>query len=357
MSNVSGAVAQKRPRAIHAANANQAAVSLDKQQFLNLCSQANTRVDLAERRFSAWLSSLAIAYGRAWQSHKDFLARLDKTAAQRPLAIEVLLDAGLAFFPGAAGGAIADVMKRLNQGTPMIDGMKDLAKWGLRSNALVGVMRAAPTASMAERFRAFPTDPLQWQNEVNLRVQSELAQVTAIIEDWQNKTNTGDPNFAPDFNPLEKVDAALVLRPRDRAPAGLLDKAMPKIAGAVRDVGAILFKPRPEDAVMLEAASGLGVLAGATRSRRLVDLRPVNQPAIQAAFERGFLVAWFSENGYAVLRRVHQNFYGHEVGDKLIAYGEQIGLRSARDMVTSCRRRISEEIRARIENSPAFRTR
>jgi hypothetical protein len=46
------------------------------QRFINLCSEANTIVDLAERKFSAWLSSVAWAYSDSWANHTKFLGKL-----------------------------------------------------------------------------------------------------------------------------------------------------------------------------------------------------------------------------------------------------------------------------------------
>src|SRR5262249_15134340 len=80
----------------------------DQQQFLNLCAQANTKVDLAERRFGAWLSSVTLAYSQAWTKHTTFLK--DAEVAAR-LTEDLILGAALAFFPGGVGGVVGSLVK------------------------------------------------------------------------------------------------------------------------------------------------------------------------------------------------------------------------------------------------------
>jgi hypothetical protein len=203
------------------------------QDFLNRCSQANTLVDLAERKLSAWLSSIGSAYSDAWTTHTKFITGI---GTQAKLAQDIVLGAALALIPGAVGGVlgdmmkitkdaakdtwtsalvrnkmafVADVMSDLQLGTPTIDGIKDLAKWGLRSGAVVGM--TSITLPVGDVYKKFPTDPLVWQNDINERVQTELANLTQFIESWQNAVNSNDNRFVPDFDPYAKISEALKL--------------------------------------------------------------------------------------------------------------------------------------------------
>ena len=151
-----------------------------RQNFLNLCSQANTHVDLAERKISAWLSSIGSGYSDAWTTHTKFLGKI---GAKSKLAEDLILNAALALVPGVLGGMfgdalkitkdaakdtfsaavlrnkmplVADVMIDFSAGSPTVDGLKDLAKWSLRSGAVIGA--SGLTIPIAAAFQKFPTD-------------------------------------------------------------------------------------------------------------------------------------------------------------------------------------------------------
>jgi hypothetical protein len=198
-----GPVIQRDPPAAAAPTAAPAATAEQKQAFLNKCSEANTMIDLAQRTYSAWLSSISIAYGQAWRAHSDVLTSA-KSKAQT--ADSIVLGAVLAFVPGGAGGLVGEMMKECEAGAFLIDGMKDLAKWGLRT----GGAAAGPAAGPG--FQAFPTDPGQWQNQANVRAMTELAVATKQVLDWQHAVNTNDANFDPSFDPTAAVDAALTIK-------------------------------------------------------------------------------------------------------------------------------------------------
>jgi hypothetical protein len=212
---------------------------MTKQQFLNSCSEATTTVLAADLSFSAWLSGIAIAYSDAWKTHTDFIKAM---GSQAKLAQDILLGAALAFIPGAMGGvlsdvmkmsikannetwlvaavrsnlpAVADVMRDLKAGTPTIDGVKDLAKWGWRNPDLTGL-----TVPVNDAYKKFPADPLVWQNSVNERVKTELANVTRLIVSWEHAVNTNDKRFVCDFDPAKKVRKALYFVPKTIGPVG-----------------------------------------------------------------------------------------------------------------------------------------
>lgn len=256
-----------------------------RQAFLNLCSQANTLVDLAERRFSAWLSSLAIPYGKGWTNHT---AALKEAETEARLASDLILNAALAFIPGGVGGIVGETFKRLDAGAFVVDSIKDLGKWGMRSGAIIGATPNVVTFGVSPAgLKAFPADPLQWQNEINSRVQTELADATRHIERWQNAVNTGERNFDPSFNPVEKVTLALAIRTANGTVAQLV---------------------------------------------MLTPLTQEEQDRHRRQFEQGWMTEWVRTQAFATYVTLSQFAWGRTV-DRLEAYGKRIGLPNLRKEV------------------------
>jgi hypothetical protein len=270
-------------------------ITPETQQFLNLCSQANTLADEAERRFSAWLSSVTVAYAQAWSDHTRVLKDIE---LQARLVNDLILNAALAFIPGGAGGLIGDSMKRLTTASFLIDGAKDLGKWGMRSGAIVGLPGGFSFPS-APALRAFPTDPLVWSNNVNIRVQSEMAAVTQAIEGWQDAVNRGDANFQANFNPVEKARAALILNPPDEP------------------------------------------------SRALIDLVPVHVAEMEKNFEAGFLATWIDKFSFEASSSMSpaawDGIFGDGARQKLIKYGNSVGIPDTSKLIQDAYNRDYQE--------------
>jgi len=293
-----------------------------RQDFLNRCSQANTLVDLAERKFSAWLSSIGSSYSDAWTTHTKFIAGI---GTQAKLAEDLLLGAALALIPGAIGGVLGDMMKitkdatkdtwsaallrnnmavvanvmsDLQLGTPTIDGIKDLTKWGLRSGAVVGV--TGVTIPVGNVYKKFPTDPLVWQNGINERVQTELATVTELIESWQNAVNTNDNRFVPNFNPYDKVRDALKFDLKTFNPTG----------------------PPSTDILLLV---------------------PVNQPDVSKIYQGGFLTTWIDKYSWEASDAMSPPtwdgwgvFGCRGIKGDIADYGERLDLKDVEAFVDAC---------------------
>lgn len=224
-------------------------IEMNKQEFLNFCGEANTKIDNAYKAARKWMIGLAIAYGNAYKKHTETLSG---QAAKYRLLEGLVLGAALAFVPGGMSGVIGATMKKKQYGDFMIDGVKDLNKWG---------WRVAPTLppSNSDGLQAFPTDPLQWRNHVEENVEGESLAVGKTLEGWQHKTNQNDPNFYRDFNPVEKVDEAL------------------KIADT-----------------------------------KLEELPEVDHKATADDFERGMWTAWLKEFGYIAYTESHM-IYGDQM--------------------------------------------
>jgi len=181
--------------------------------FLRLTNEVNTRIDLADRRARAWLASLATSYRRAWKSHRDVLTEQDDQNLFKEklklLPLQIVLGAGLAFIPGGVGGVIGSRMKKAGESDFMVDGIKDLWKWGLRSTGQAGIQGGIAVPATAPALKAYPLDPEQWEGKETERIAGELAQATTTLLDWQVKARTSDPSFALNFDPIESMELAL----------------------------------------------------------------------------------------------------------------------------------------------------
>lgn len=173
-----------------------------KAQFLEKCSQATGRVQIAQFRFSAWLSSISIAYGNAFEAHNRLLGSISAT---EKLAQDMLLGFALAFLGGGVGGSVGAAMKAAESSEFMIDGIKDLAKFSVRGPGSAAVFQASSLKGM-------PSSPLQWQNSINEKVASEMALVAEQINDWRKAVATDDQSFNAGFDPVAEVDADLTIR-------------------------------------------------------------------------------------------------------------------------------------------------
>jgi hypothetical protein len=135
--------------------------------------------------------------------------------------------------------------------------------------------------SVPAGLKAFPDDPNSWKEEINMRVQTELAIPTERIKTWQDLVNTNNPDFEPDFNPVDKVNDALSIR--------------------------------------------LASSAGQQQLILLVTLKEEEQDKLQQQFEQSWLYAWANTQAFNVFKGLSQFAWGR-VQDRLVAYGERIGL-------------------------------
>ncbi|WP_373530113.1 DUF4157 domain-containing protein [Nostoc sp.] len=194
---------------------------MSKQDFLNRCGQVNTIIDAADRGTTAWLLSVAIAYGDAWKNHTDTLIAQDNL---EKLQDELILGAALAFIPGGIGGMVGGALKNAKSSDFIIDGVKDLTKYVGRSPALSGLKGGGIVGSSGQGLKAFPTDPGQWQNQVALRIKSELLVATNNLELWQEIANS-KVSIALNFDPVVAMNGALVVQGQKAAALQPVDQA------------------------------------------------------------------------------------------------------------------------------------
>ena len=248
-------------------------VEMDRQEFLSLCSQANTRIDAVDRAARAWLSSLSVAYGKAYKDHTDVLR--DQAASER-LPGDLILGAALAFVPGGIGGIIGSAMRAAQAGDFLIDGVKDLAKYGMRTAGAA----AAAAAPRAPGLNAFPRDPLGWRGLEEVRINTELLEATNRLLEWQDRTNRNDPDFFLDFSPIEAIEECLTIK-----------------------------------------------------GKRVSELRPVDQNSQARHYEKGLWAKWLTLYGYRLVTRVIARTGGlvhhsveRNVGKKIKRRCEALGL-------------------------------
>jgi len=178
-----------------------------KQTFLNKCSEANTIIDLAQRKYAVWLGGTAAAYSTAWQNHADLMKSLEKSYR---LFEEILIGSLLAAIPGGVGGAIGKSLKAiqaLKTTDFIVDGVKDFVKYELRS-PIPGA--AIPPQSTGAIFKPMPDNPLVWESLTNMRAQQELARATQVVLSWQHAMNN-EENVDLSFDPVERVRAAMTI--------------------------------------------------------------------------------------------------------------------------------------------------
>lgn len=182
----------------------------DWQKFLERCQKCNTLLDLADRTFSAWLSSVTVAYGDAWKEHTGVLN--DQSAHER-LVNDMILNAVFAFLPGGVGGLIGKALKDAKAGDFIVDGLKDLTKWTLRGTGPVALTGGGPPSvgPSSSGLKAFPDDPLKWQSLTNLRTKSELALATKELLRWQGAAINRDKDFNPKIDPEQALKSCLTI--------------------------------------------------------------------------------------------------------------------------------------------------
>ena len=192
-------------------------VEMDKQAFLNRCAQATTSILSADQAMRVWLATISIAYREAYRQHTG---ALKQQADKERLMQELLLNAALAFVPGGLGGVIGATMKRAVKSDFIIDGIKDLAKFGMRQAGQVG-MQGGVKVNTDAGLQAYPLDPENWADKETIRVTSELRVVTETVKNWQEKVNSDEPTFIEDFDPIEAIDKSMTI---DGKPVKDLDK-------------------------------------------------------------------------------------------------------------------------------------
>lgn len=204
----------------------------EKKEFLERCSVASAKVQVAQLKFSAWLSGVSVAYGDAYDAHNKVI---DSIAAMEKLVNDMLLSAALRFITGGVGGMVQSAMKAAALSDFMVTGIADLTKYGLRAPA-EAALRSSP------KITPMPASPHKWQNLVNERVSTELGEVSSNILRWRTAVGPAITTFDANFDPADAVEKAL------------------KLNGA-----------------------------------SLMTLQEVDKPSLQRDFEKGFLATWIEK--------------------------------------------------------------
>ncbi|HUH02757.1 MAG TPA: hypothetical protein VML75_12250, partial [Kofleriaceae bacterium] len=188
-------------------------VEHDRQQFLNLCSQCDTKIARAYTRADTIMEKLSAAYGDAYEGH---LAGLRAQSASNRLAADIILGAALAFIPGGVGGVVGSWMKSAEVGDFLADAIKDMAKAGAKG------VQGALGSEGGSALTPMGPNPRTWRASYVARVNAEKELVLDILDDWKTKANASDPEFYMNFDPVAETEAGLT---RDGNP--LKDIAVP----------------------------------------------------------------------------------------------------------------------------------
>jgi hypothetical protein len=234
----------------------------DKSKFLERCNIASGKVQVAQLKFSAWLSGISVAYSDAYDAHNKVI---NDIAALQKLVEDMVLEAALRFLTGGVGGYIGGAMRAAKKPDFMIDAVKDLAKYGLSGPAQAVTRTSVKIAGM-------PASPHKWQNLVNERVSAEMGEVSANILRWRLAVAPNLTTFDASFDPADVVEQALVLK---------------------TDTGNL----------------------------PLMTLNEVDKDLLQKDFEKGFLAQWIelgAVSNVPTLRDLAR--------DKLHAYGRSLGM-------------------------------
>lgn len=317
-----------------------------EQAFLNQTVEAASRVALAAGKFSAWLSAVTIPYAEAWNDHRTTLQSASQSAKD---ANALVLGVILASIPGGVGGMVGRTMQGLGMGVALVDGIKDLAKYGLRS--------AASTA-ISDLSRSRPSS-LSWAGDVEPAPDS-------------GATSPGSPRSSPApagqtrSGGADPDDITSVLEsPRScqPPPVGADPANITSIAGAPRSGAAFERMPpnplvwqnatnrRTEEEVLNPAREivlswqhrvnnhdatfdyAFDPVDAVNNSLKLnnVSLFNLADPPgdLKLAFERGFLRDWIDSEAFRVFAS-HSQFAWGKIADKLEAYGIRIGFTDVR---------------------------
>jgi hypothetical protein len=190
--------------------------------FLTKCTLAMSILQTSQLRFATWLSGIAIAYGRAFQSHANLVAALNDLLRNEDLMAEALLGLALTFVAGGVGGLVGGVMKRATRGEEgkladfMVDSIKDLSKFAVRTSGgnAIGVFA---NDGQGIKISGMPVSPLEWENSVNERVSGEMAVVSSAITEWITAITKNNVYFDASFDPAVEVAKSLVLK-REQGP-------------------------------------------------------------------------------------------------------------------------------------------
>jgi hypothetical protein len=179
-----------------------AEIEYNRQEFINLANQCDTKVNIAYTRVNSIMEVLSAAYGNAYDAHVKVLEAQD---ASNRLVGELILNAALAFIPGGVGGTVGGLMKSAKFNDFMVDAVKDMAKAGTKGlqGALVsGGGGRGPMKPMAD-------DPRTWRAQYAVRVNSEKEYVLGILDDWKTKAISSAPEFYMNFSPVTVTEQSL----------------------------------------------------------------------------------------------------------------------------------------------------
>jgi hypothetical protein len=190
-----------------------------RKKFLEDIEDTDRYILLANMKSKAWLGSIGNAYYNAWDQHNKTLEAQKEENESSSIGALIggfILDAALSFVTGGIGGLVAKKMRGIvgkdptNHGAFMLDGIKDLSKFGVKSagGKAIGMIKEGD-AGVVEPY---PIDPFLWKGREEVRINTELGMVTQKMIEWTTKVKTKDPDFDYQFDPVQAVRESLSVR-------------------------------------------------------------------------------------------------------------------------------------------------
>jgi hypothetical protein len=193
--------------------------AVKRKKFLEAIEDTDRYILMANMKAKAWLGSIGNAYYNAWDWHNKTLEAQKKENESSSIGALIgglILDAALVFVSGGIGGLVAKKMKDICKDAPknyeafMVDGIKDLAKWGAKSSGQAVAGALAP--GKAGEVSPYPIDPFLWKGREEVRINTELGMVAETMIAWTEKAKKSDPDFDVSFDPVQAVRETLTVR-------------------------------------------------------------------------------------------------------------------------------------------------
>ncbi|MCB9684392.1 MAG: hypothetical protein H6735_05070 [Alphaproteobacteria bacterium] len=186
-------------------------VQMDPTLFCQRNLLATQLATLKYVALQAAAGRIGAAWEIAWERHSKTLEAAEKA---QQLVAELLFGAFVTGLSAGAGTAAALAFKNAQASAYLIDGAKDLAKFGVKSAVPKPKSGGLPAVAM---------DPVTFRASIEDRVGQEMVSVLELLAWWTEAATAGDPDFLLDFDPAEVVQGLLTLsgQPLEAAAPGL----------------------------------------------------------------------------------------------------------------------------------------
>ncbi len=147
-----------------------------------------------------WADGLSANYQGAWLKHTQIIASSGK---KENLAAEFAYEGLKVVVGGTLGGRVGAVLVALGADKYLAEGLKDLVKFTVRKGRNVSANSPAPVAPSPDAFAS----------SLRQRLNQEMTVAVEVVSAWLDASQplNPDPNFAFDFDPVERIQDALTV--------------------------------------------------------------------------------------------------------------------------------------------------